>query len=125
MVYLLACFFIYHVLLFLCLSLSVFLSSSVSLSLSLSHFISVSLSLCLSASLSGNALLLSPNGILYDRVYCGAGCPMEHAQLLKNMLRVGGILVVPQDSEVCSSLQALFLPDTLPLPSPVFILPVA
>ena len=49
----------------------------------------------------GNGLLLSPGNILYDRIYCGAGCPPEHAQLMKNMLNVGGILVMPHDNQVC------------------------
>ena len=48
----------------------------------------------------GNGLLLSPGNILYDRIYCGAACPPEHAQLMKNMLKVGGILVMPHDNQV-------------------------
>ena len=48
----------------------------------------------------GNGLLLSPGNILYDRIYCGAACPPEHAQLMKNMLNVGGILVMPHDNQV-------------------------
>ncbi len=48
----------------------------------------------------GNGLLLSPSNILYDRIYCGAACPPEHAQLLKNMLNIGGILVMPHDGQV-------------------------
>ena len=48
----------------------------------------------------GNALLLSPSGILYDKVYCGAACPGEHIQLLKNMLRIGGLLVLPSENSV-------------------------
>ena len=49
----------------------------------------------------GNGLLLSPGNILYDRIYCGAACPPEHAQLMKNMLNIGGILVMPHDNQVC------------------------
>ena len=45
--------------------------------------------------IAGNALLLSPSGILYDRIYCGAACPSEHVQLLKNLLKIDGILVMP------------------------------
>lgn len=48
----------------------------------------------------GNGLLLSPGNILYDRIYCGAACPPEHAQLMKNMLNVGGILVMPHENQV-------------------------
>ncbi|XP_044758102.1 protein-L-isoaspartate O-methyltransferase domain-containing protein 1-like isoform X2 [Coccinella septempunctata] len=32
---------------------------------------------------------------LYDRVYCGAACPVEYEQYLKNLIKIGGILVVP------------------------------
>lgn len=53
----------------------------------------------------GNGLLLSPGNILYDRIYCGAACPPEHAQLMKNMLNVGGILVMPYDNQVSVSVQ--------------------
>ena len=55
----------------------------------------------------GNGLLLSPGNILYDRIYCGAACPPEHAQLMKNMLNIGGILVMPHDNQVDMSVQCL------------------
>ena len=48
----------------------------------------------------GNGLLLSPGNILYDRIYCGAACPTEHAQLMKNMLAIGGRLVMPRGNQV-------------------------
>ena len=49
----------------------------------------------------GNGLLMSPGNLLYDRIYCGAACPPEHAQLMRNMLNVGGVLVMPHDNQVC------------------------
>lgn len=49
----------------------------------------------------GNGLLMSPGNMLYDRIYCGAGCPSEHAQLMMNMISVEGLLVMPLDTEVC------------------------
>ena len=52
----------------------------------------------------GNGLLLSPGNLLYDRIYCGAACPPEHAQLMKNMLAVGGILVMPYENQVRETL---------------------
>ena len=52
----------------------------------------------------GNGLLLSPGNILYDRIYCGAACPPEHAQLMKNMLKEGGILVMPHDNQVTTEI---------------------
>ncbi|KAF8781917.1 Protein-L-isoaspartate O-methyltransferase like protein [Argiope bruennichi] len=43
----------------------------------------------------GNCLLLDSSGHQYDRVYCGAACPTEHENYIKNLVRVGGILVMP------------------------------
>ncbi|CAG2108118.1 unnamed protein product [Medioppia subpectinata] len=31
----------------------------------------------------------------YDRVYCGASCPPEHENYMKNLIKVGGILIMP------------------------------
>lgn len=36
----------------------------------------------------------------YDRVYCGAACPSEHVNLMKGLLKVGGVLVFPVDNKV-------------------------
>ena len=48
----------------------------------------------------GNCLLLSSGCRTYDRVYCGAACPPEHENYMKNLLKVGGILVMPLDDQV-------------------------
>ena len=66
----------------------------------------------------GNGLLLSPGNLLYDRIYCGAGCPPEHAQLMKNMLSVGGILVMPHDNQVSEKVYF----NSVPLPTIDFII---
>ncbi|KAL3274131.1 hypothetical protein HHI36_015545 [Cryptolaemus montrouzieri] len=42
----------------------------------------------------GNCLCLSETR-LYDRVYCGASCPPAFEPYMKNLLKIGGILVVP------------------------------
>lgn len=39
----------------------------------------------------------------YDNVYCGAACPTEHIDLVKSLLKVGGILVCPVDNKAISS----------------------
>ena len=52
----------------------------------------------------GNGLLLSPDHLLYDRMYCGAACPSDHAQLMKNMLAMGGRLVMPHGNQVNNEL---------------------
>ena len=54
---------------------------------------------------SGNCLLLSSGCRSYDRVYCGAACPPEHENYMKNLLKVGGILVMPLDDQVSLLLQ--------------------
>jgi protein-L-isoaspartate O-methyltransferase len=48
----------------------------------------------------GNCLLLNGASKLYDRVYCGAACPQEHENYMKNLIRVGGILVMPVNDQV-------------------------
>ena len=48
----------------------------------------------------GNCLLLSPHCRLYDRLYCGAACPAEHENYMKNLINVGGILVMPLNDQV-------------------------
>ncbi|XP_071502266.1 uncharacterized protein [Diadema antillarum] len=77
--------------------------------------------------MQGNCLLLSSGSRSYDRVYCGAACPPEHENYMKNLLKVGGILVMPledqlvqirrtdQSSWVTSNLKAVsFAPLILP-----------
>ncbi|XP_045491876.1 eisosome protein SEG2-like isoform X1 [Colias croceus] len=44
---------------------------------------------------TGNGLCIAPLQCGYDRVYCGAGCPEEYENYFKNLIKVGGILVLP------------------------------
>ena len=48
----------------------------------------------------GNCLQLSSSCGQYQRVYCGAACPPEHANYMKNLLTIGGILVMPINDQV-------------------------
>ena len=48
----------------------------------------------------GNCLLLPPGGRLYDRVYCGAACPPEHQAYMKQLIKIGGVLVMPLNDSV-------------------------
>ncbi|GAB6021495.1 hypothetical protein CHUAL_004101 [Chamberlinius hualienensis] len=48
----------------------------------------------------GNCLNLGSDSPLYDRVYCGAGCPPEHENYIRNLLKVGGILVMPVSDQL-------------------------
>lgn len=48
----------------------------------------------------GNGLQLGAGNMQYDRIYCGAGCSTEHTHLFKNLLKVGGILVVPREGQL-------------------------
>lgn len=43
---------------------------------------------------------ISPDCTQYDRVYCGAGVQKEHEDYMKNLLKVGGILVMPLEEKV-------------------------
>jgi protein-L-isoaspartate O-methyltransferase len=58
------------------------------------------LTFCEPSFLVGNALLMSPGHMQYDRVYCGAACPPEHVGLIKSLLKVGGVLVFPVDNKL-------------------------
>ncbi|KAI8501554.1 Protein-L-isoaspartate O-methyltransferase domain-containing protein 1 [Branchiostoma belcheri] len=48
----------------------------------------------------GNCLLLPSGCKTYDRVYCGAACPPEHENYMKNLLKIGGILVMPFEDQL-------------------------
>ncbi|XP_074031779.1 protein-L-isoaspartate O-methyltransferase domain-containing protein 1 isoform X2 [Leptinotarsa decemlineata] len=46
--------------------------------------------------IQGNCLCLTSDcNARYDRVYCGAACPEQYETYMKNLLKVGGILVMP------------------------------
>ncbi|KAL4719478.1 hypothetical protein ACJJTC_018360 [Scirpophaga incertulas] len=44
---------------------------------------------------AGNGLCIAPLLSPYDRVYCGAGCPEQYQNYFKQLIKVGGILVMP------------------------------
>lgn len=50
--------------------------------------------------IQGNCLCLSSDTRQYDRVYCGAACPEPHENYMKNLLKVGGILVMPLNDQL-------------------------
>ncbi|KAM5246570.1 protein-L-isoaspartate O-methyltransferase domain-containing protein 2 isoform 2-T2 [Ctenodactylus gundi] len=58
---------------------------------------------CEPSFVTGNCLEISPDCFQYDRVYCGAGVQKEHEQYMKNLLKVGGILVMPLEEKPCHS----------------------
>uniref|UniRef100_A0A8C6VC07 Protein-L-isoaspartate (D-aspartate) O-methyltransferase domain containing 2 n=1 Tax=Naja naja TaxID=35670 RepID=A0A8C6VC07_NAJNA len=55
---------------------------------------------CEPSFVSGNCLEISPECPQYDRVYCGAGVQKEHEDYMKNLLKVGGILVMPLEEKL-------------------------
>ncbi|GIY81805.1 protein-L-isoaspartate O-methyltransferase domain-containing protein 2 [Caerostris darwini] len=48
----------------------------------------------------GNCLTLENNFGQYDRVYCGASCPEEYEQYIKNLVKIGGILIMPLNEKL-------------------------
>ncbi|XP_029973983.1 protein-L-isoaspartate O-methyltransferase domain-containing protein 2 [Salarias fasciatus] len=48
----------------------------------------------------GNCLEIPPESRQYDRVYCGAGVQKDHEDYMKNLLKVGGILVMPLEEKL-------------------------
>ncbi|XP_003421803.1 protein-L-isoaspartate O-methyltransferase domain-containing protein 2 [Loxodonta africana] len=55
---------------------------------------------CEPSFVTGNCLEISPDCTQYDRVYCGAGVQKEHEDYMKNLLKVGGILVMPLEEKL-------------------------
>ncbi|PRD22150.1 UNVERIFIED_CONTAM: Pcmtd1 [Trichonephila clavipes] len=55
----------------------------------------------------GNCLTLDSSG-QYDRVYCGASCPAEYEPYIKNLVKVGGILIMPLNEKVCEYIRKYF-----------------
>ncbi|CAH1378524.1 protein-L-isoaspartate O-methyltransferase domain-containing protein 2-like [Tenebrio molitor] len=45
--------------------------------------------------MQGNCLSLPSGYHQYDRVYCGAACPEKYLSYMKNLIKVGGTLVIP------------------------------
>ncbi|XP_012676251.1 protein-L-isoaspartate O-methyltransferase domain-containing protein 2a [Clupea harengus] len=56
--------------------------------------------LCVPSFVVGNCLEIAPESRQYDRVYCGAGVQKEHEDYMKNLLKVGGILVLPLEEKL-------------------------
>lgn len=51
--------------------------------------------------IQGNCLCLtSENTALYDRIYCGAACPEQYESYMQNLLKVGGVLVMPINDQL-------------------------
>ncbi|TSR39573.1 Protein-L-isoaspartate O-methyltransferase domain-containing protein 2 [Bagarius yarrelli] len=48
----------------------------------------------------GNCLDIALESRQYDRVYCGAGVQRENEDFMKNLLKVGGILVLPLEEKL-------------------------
>ncbi|CAD5111904.1 unnamed protein product [Dimorphilus gyrociliatus] len=51
--------------------------------------------LCEPEFINGNCLLLSETNRRYDRIYCGASCNLSKESYIRNLLKVGGILIMP------------------------------
>ncbi|KAI6194878.1 Mannosyltransferase [Aphelenchoides besseyi] len=56
-------------------------------------------SFCIPEFFNGSAFFLRPS-IKYDRIYCGALIPMNRRAYFSNMLKIGGILVMPYGSRL-------------------------
>ncbi len=58
--------------------------------------------LCLPEFVCGNCLQFDAASLpmLYDRVYCGAAVPPEYESFISNLVKVGGIVVMPCQDQV-------------------------
>ncbi|XP_046679845.1 protein-L-isoaspartate O-methyltransferase domain-containing protein 1-like [Homalodisca vitripennis] len=50
--------------------------------------------------IKGNGLCLPSDMRQYDRVYCGAACPDNHENYMRNLIKVGGVLVMPHNDQL-------------------------
>lgn len=48
----------------------------------------------------GNCLSLATTDRRYDRIYCGAACPETYNDYIKQLVAVGGILVMPVNDQL-------------------------
>ncbi|XP_007903408.2 protein-L-isoaspartate O-methyltransferase domain-containing protein 2 isoform X1 [Callorhinchus milii] len=48
----------------------------------------------------GNCLEIASDSRQYDRVYCGAGVQKDHEEYMRNLIKVGGILVMPLEEKL-------------------------
>ncbi|GCB72325.1 protein-L-isoaspartate O-methyltransferase domain-containing protein 2-like isoform X1 [Scyliorhinus torazame] len=48
----------------------------------------------------GNCLEIASDSHQYDRVYCGAGVQKDHEEYMRNLIKVGGILVMPLEEKL-------------------------
>ncbi|XP_038863704.1 protein-L-isoaspartate O-methyltransferase domain-containing protein 2-like [Salvelinus namaycush] len=48
----------------------------------------------------GNCLEIPSESRQYDRVYCGAGVQRDHEEYMMNLLKVGGVLVLPLEEKL-------------------------
>ncbi|XP_069739992.1 protein-L-isoaspartate O-methyltransferase domain-containing protein 2-like [Narcine bancroftii] len=48
----------------------------------------------------GNCLEIAEDSRQYDRVYCGAGVQKDHEEYMRNLIKVGGILVMPLEEKL-------------------------
>ncbi|VDM96078.1 unnamed protein product [Thelazia callipaeda] len=56
----------------------------------------------------GNGLYLNPvHNFKYDRVYCGATVPESHRRILWDLLKIGGILVMPYNDQFTISYRCI------------------
>lgn len=55
----------------------------------------------------GNCLQIASDSHQYDRIYCGAGVQKDHENYMKILLKVGGILVMPIEDQVTSTVLLL------------------
>ncbi|XP_071022199.1 protein-L-isoaspartate O-methyltransferase domain-containing protein 2-like [Oncorhynchus clarkii lewisi] len=55
---------------------------------------------CEPSFVAGNCLEIPSECRQYDRVYCGAGVQRDHEEYMMNLLKVGGILVLPLEEKL-------------------------
>ena len=58
--------------------------------------------ICYPQFIAGNCFHIDPTAHKYDRIYCGAACPQEKFEFLLDLVKPGGLIVVPSGNKVSS-----------------------
>ena len=56
--------------------------------------------ICYPQFIAGNCFHVDPTAHKYDRLYCGAACPRERFEFLLELIKPGGLIVVPSGNKV-------------------------
>jgi protein-L-isoaspartate O-methyltransferase len=67
--------------------------------------------ICYPQFIAGNCFHIDATAHKYDRLYCGAACPRERFGFLLELVKPGGLVVVPSGNKVCTLCACLVMEE--------------